>query len=142
MTPIAHRIFFVVLAIAFMARESTLAIGQTYTFPVVYSVEWLVDESNAIVVCQYENESDEVVAKIIRTLKGDAESIRWPLNKLAVHKETLLPSSKGRVRLLFIRGNSELLQMVELGRGYTQEPSIRKAFLGISQYGQLYLTAL
>ncbi len=109
---------------------SSVACGQTYTFSVLYSVEWLVDESNVILIAEYADEVTDVKPKILRTLKGQQEVVQWPLTKAILRAGALQPDSAGRIRLLFIRGTAELLQSVKLNRDYTREPSIREAFLG------------
>ncbi len=60
---------------------SSVACGQTYTFSVLYSVEWLVDESNVILIAEYADEVTDVKPKILRTLKGQQEVVQWPLTK-------------------------------------------------------------
>lgn len=119
---------------------SSVVYGQTYTFSVLYSVEWLVDESNVIIIAEYADEETDAKPKILRTLKGQPEVVQWPLTKTLLRADALRPGSAGRIRLLFIRGNAELLQSVQLNRGYTREPSIREAFLGVSQFGTLFLS--
>ncbi len=119
---------------------SSVACGQTYTFSVLYSVEWLVDESNVILIAEYADEVTDVKPKILRTLKGQQEVVQWPLTKAILRAGALQPDSAGRIRLLFIRGTAELLQSVKLNRDYTREPSIREAFLGVSQFESLLLS--
>lgn len=119
---------------------SSVVCGQTYTFSVLYSVEWLADESNVIVIAEYADDVTDTKPKILRTLKGQPEVVQWPLTRAVLRADTLRPDPSGRVRLLFIRGTAELLQSVQLRRGYTQEPSIREAFLGVSQFETLFLS--
>ncbi len=119
---------------------SSVACGQTYTFSVLYSVEWLVDESNVILIAEYADEVTDVKPKILRTLKGQQEVVQWPLTKAILRAGAMQPDSAGRIRLLFIRGTAELLQSVKLNRDYTREPSIREAFLGVSQFESLLLS--
>lgn len=119
---------------------SSVACGQTYMFSVLYSVEWLVDESNVIVIVEYADDVTDTKPKILRTLKGQHDLIQWPLTKVIRRTDVVQPDSAGRIRLLFIRGSDELLQSVQLSRGYTREPSIREAFLGVSQFGTLFLS--
>ncbi len=135
-----HYVLAFLKAISALMLLSSVACGQTYTFSVLYSVEWLVDESNVILVAEYADEETDTNPKVLRTLKGQQEAVQWPLTKAIRRADALLPDSAGRFRLLFIRGNAELLQSVKLNRGYTQEPSIREAFLGISQFGTLFLS--
>ncbi len=125
------------------------------------SIEWLVDESDVIaIVKSTENPSAHRVAKII---KGNAASIDW--SKLQTQKrehffeppgQNLRPSVNTPVaRVLFIRGQRELLQAVRLERdGYIgaidkaahpdYKPYPRRGvesnLYGVTQFGELLLT--
>lgn len=115
------------------------------------SIDWLVDESSVIVVARFpdaENKNEfagrriEAKPELIRTIKGSFEDLQWPLEmpfeiQLGQHAG---PPVGGRVRLLFIRGTSELLQSVKLGRDYNFPPTLWDKWHGITQFGEMLLT--
>lgn len=116
----------------------------------LFSVEWLVDESSVIVVARFPNEQNEFYKtdgtvpskpEYIRALKGNISDLTWPLalakdsNPHSNSYRYLSPDNTGHIRLLFIRGRSELLEMVRLGRPRTSELSLN--YYGVTQYGEL-----
>ncbi len=122
------------------------------------SIEWLVDESDTIAIVREPEKAQDGNPKILRCLKGKAESIVWPLIPRKTRWEdykNCVPPSAGPVRILFIRGSSQLLQAVSLGRkrsfqkidwtkfsSYEPIPihGIGPTLYGVTQFGDLLLT--
>ncbi len=96
-----HYVLAFLKAISALMLLSSVSCGQTYTFSVLYSVEWLVDESNVILIAEYADEETDMKPKILRTLKGQQEAVQWPLTKAIRRADALQPDSAGRFRLLF-----------------------------------------
>lgn len=143
-----------------------VAIGITFFFPLstsraqysidldratLFSIEWLVDESSVIAVAKFPVEQAESgraessaasKPELLRTIKGNFGDLKWPL---VMPQEIVLgqhagPPVGGRIRLLFVRGTSELLQSVKLGRGYDDPPKLWDKWYGITQFGEMLLT--
>lgn len=125
----------------------------------MYSVEWLVDESDTIVIVRDAQNPEQDHPKVIKCLKGKVDSIVWPLSPLLTRwpdYKNCVPPAAGPVRLLFIRKSSLLLQSVSLGRKKTvpaigwnefftqHDPipiaGIHSTLYGVTQYGELLLT--
>lgn len=125
----------------------------------MYSVEWLVDESDTIVIVRDAQNPEQDHPTVIKCLKGKVDSIVWPLAPLVTRwpdYKNCVPPAAGPVRLLFIRKSSLLLQSVSLGRKKTvpaigwnefftqHDPipiaGIHSTLYGVTQYGDLLLT--
>lgn len=126
---------------------------------IMYSIEWLVDESDTIVIVRDPQNPGEGNPKVIKCIKGNEASIVWPLTLIKTRwpdYKNCVPPSDGPVRLLFIRGSSLLLQEVSLGRKRAI-PAIRwseffskhdpipiagisQTLYGVTQFGDLLLT--
>lgn len=105
------------------------------------TTEWLVDHSQVICVVEFEGEDSDSVARVLRTIKGNAEAVQWPLKRMDHDGYPYFgPPPHGLVRLLFIGENNELWQSVQLGRSPLESPTLSEAFYGVGQYGQVYLT--
>lgn len=105
------------------------------------STEWLVDNSDIIAVVREPGKGKGDQHTVLRTLKGDADRIVWPLKGSRFDGyEYYEPPSNGVVRIVFVRGSSELLQAVSLGRYHMNAPAIREVLYGVTEYGQLLLT--
>lgn len=126
---------------------------------IMYSIEWLVDESDTIVIVRDSRDFASGNPEVIKCLKGDAASIQWPLTAMTTRwpdYKNCIPPSTGPVRLLFIRESSLLLQSVSLGRqraipaiGWTEFfthheavplAGIHSTLYGVTQFGDLLLT--
>lgn len=126
---------------------------------IMYSIEWLVDESDTIVVVRDAPNQADALPEVIKCIKGNAASIKWPLTPMTTRwpdYKNCVPPSTGSVRLLFIRESSLLLQAVSLGRpgdipaiGWTEFfthhegvplAGIHSTLYGVSQFGDLLLT--
>jgi hypothetical protein len=126
---------------------------------IMYSVEWLVDESDTIVIVRDSQNPEQNNPNVIKCIKGKVDSIVWPLTPLLTRwpdYKNCVPPSAGPVRLLFIRKSSLLLQSVSLGRNKTipaigwnefftqHDPipiaGIHSTLYGVTQYGDLLLT--
>lgn len=126
---------------------------------IMYSVEWLVDESDSIVIVRDSQNPGQDHPTVIKCIKGKEDSIVWPLTPLLTRwpdYKNCIPPSTGPVRLLYIRKSSLLLQSVSLGRKKTIPPigwnefltqhdpipiaGIHSTLYGVTQYGELLLT--
>ena len=106
----------------------------------IRTVEWLVDNSDIIVVVRDTPDAAGKNPTVIRTLKGDASKLKWPLKKAPVGGYTYYgPPSGGTVRLIYVRGTSELLQSVKLGRKRPSAAKVHDLLYGVTQYGKLLL---
>jgi hypothetical protein len=107
----------------------------------IRTTEWLVDNSTVIAVVREPHHGAGGKSTVLRTLKGDATQIVWPLKESPFDGYDYYgPPSHGPVRLVFVRETSELLAGVKLGRGQVHEPRIHDVLYGVTQYGQLLLT--
>lgn len=105
----------------------------------LFTVEWLVDNSDVIAVLW---DKDEGGTAEIRNIKGDAKRLS-PLQKVSRDGYDIWdPPSGGPVRLVFVRGKSELLQEVMLSRIVTNngDPTVREIIYGVDEYGNLLLS--
>jgi hypothetical protein len=109
----------------------------------IRSIEWLVDNSEVIAVVRESEDDERDEPTVLRTLKGDVSRIKWPLKKSPHDGLSYYgPPSDGPVRLVFVRGTSELLGGVKLGRWrYSRDAGkIYDVWYGVTQYGDLLLT--
>ena len=129
------------VSLMMLTSFSSLANADLHQY-YIRSVEWLTANSDIIVVV-HEGASDNKDQRAIRlTLKGDRTRIKWPLKPVKLKGFNLYaPPDAGAVRVLFIRGRSELLQAVQLDRDQVvQTPTIHDVFYGVTQYGELILS--
>jgi hypothetical protein len=116
--------------------------GKDLEYRHLRSVEWLVDNSDTIVIAKYKDDGDES-AEIIHVFKGESATIAFPLS---LHQsgstKVLSPSSNGLNRVLFIRGRSQLLGQVDILRVSTNQPVgwAYKMVYGVTQFGDAILT--
>jgi len=107
----------------------------------IRTTEWLVDHSSVICLVEYSNDPSVASPKLLRTLKGTPEEIEWPLKKADFDGYFYYgPPARGAVRLLFVGGENELLQAVDLGRSQIESPRLHDVFYGVDRYGNLHLT--
>jgi len=137
------------LAITFATSFLSSKLYADYNVSKIRTVEWLVDNSDVIVVVLGGNEECKgEPATIVQTLKGDASNIVYPLQKSSGGQgfSRWEPNSRGPARLVFIRGKFELLQAIKLARPIPNLNVERNAInvgrrtFGVSQYGDLLLT--
>lgn len=107
----------------------------------IKTVEWLVDNSDVIAVVRDSGDVAGTRPVILSAMKGNSDSIKWPLQNDKSGSEVYGPKSDGPVRLIFVQGNSTLLAAVALGRELPiLKPTIHDIFYGVTQYGDLILT--
>jgi hypothetical protein len=107
----------------------------------VRTTEWLVDHSSVICVATFDEKEQESNGKVLATIKGDANTVKWPLKQPPFDGYHYYgPPMRGTVRLLFIGDNQELWQSVELGRHPIDSPTLHDVFYGVDQYGSVHLT--
>lgn len=109
----------------------------------IYSIEWLVDNSDVVAVVQYSEEGNLDQPTIIRALKGKDKTLGLPLKYPNFDGNDFRSSSRnGLASLIFVRGSSEVLQEIGLARpipeGYT--PELKDIYYGVTQYGELLVT--
>jgi len=121
------------------------AYGDCHQYTIL-TTEWLVDHSSVICNAEFDDAKSEKIdsfRRVVRTFKGDAKTLPWPL-KDAEDLENYSyygPSPRGKMRLLFIGGNGVLWQAVELGREQSGfDLLLADVFYGTDQYGQIHLT--
>ena len=112
----------------------------------ILTTEWLVDHSSVICIAEFDDaksrETDSF-RHVVRTFKGNAKTLKWPLKREEdfVKYNYFGPSDRGKLRLLFVGENSQILQAVELGREQSRyDLYLSDVFYGTDQYGQLHLT--
>jgi len=135
------------LAVACVSLSLCFFLGTPTSIPdvdyrCIRCVEWLVDNSDTIVVARYKNREDDS-PQVVHTFKGEGAHLQFPL---AFHKtgsiEVMNPSSNGLRRILFIRGKSKLLAEVDIARVSTNQPVgwAYKMVYGVTQFGAAILT--
>src|SRR5690606_30116886 len=79
---------------------------------------------------------------VVRTFKGDPETLSWPIaNRQRNPSDGYGQDGQGCLRLLFVRGNAELLQDVTLARRPADARSdLEQYFYGVNQYGEVMMT--
>lgn len=105
----------------------------------VQTIEWLTDNSDVIAVVSSENGHREVQ----HVFKGDPATFSKKLIPSNRHGYTYFaPQKEGKSRLLFVRGQSELLEEIGLGRNeiYEDVPPLLRVLYGVTQYGQLIMS--
>jgi len=121
--------------------ECTCTARADYNGYKLCSVEWLVDTSDAIAVVSFDHEKNFTNPKIVRVFKGGADQIQFPMTRTTSEYDYLHSDGGGKLRLLFIRGKSELLQTIRLARyRESNAHTIIASFYGVTQYGELLLT--
>jgi hypothetical protein len=145
--PFTKYVFRGLAIIAWLTATSEL--HADYNAHHIRTVEWLVDNSDIIVVVVGgDEEKKQKPTKIIRTLKGDANEIVYPLqNSWGSPNWTSWPFvCQGPARVLFIRGKYEILQSIKFVRPIPN-PLAERTILhvdrrtyGVTQYGDLLLT--
>lgn len=122
----------VMLAIASADSQSANAdLYQIY----IHTTEWLIDNSDVIVVVSGENDKREVQ----HVFKGDPATLSKNLVPYRDSNTYLKLQTAGESRLLFVRGKSELLEEIGLGRKEIEEdvPPLLRVLYGVTRYGQL-----
>lgn len=135
---------------AFLAGTLAILVSTTasslladYNSSRIRSVEWLVDNSSVIaVVLSEKGVTESPSPRIIRVMKGDTDKIRFPLRRPAWDGSTYWhPQWDGPAQLIFVRGESELLEVVKLARPVPNEDlTLHELTYGVSQFGDLHLT--
>lgn len=125
-----------VVSLAFFGAAASADLYQVR----IQTVEWLVDNSDVIAV--FHVAEDGRFAKTFKVLKGDAQTVSFPLKPTDQGGYQYLKQPvSGEIRLCFIRGRKELLQEVDLAReALTNGPSLSRVTYGVSQYGEILLT--
>lgn len=107
----------------------------------MYSVEWLVDTSDAIAIVRFDSDEGFVNPQVVKTLKGDSKALRWPMSPVEDKATYLKSQAGGKLRLLFVRGQSALVQSIQLARHRDDSsPSVFGTIYGVTQYGELLLS--
>lgn len=118
----------------------------------IYTVEWLVDNSDAIVIIRAPHpmpDNGGVLADslVVKQLKGGAYTQNQRIGRLGSYHHRpgyswFHPKSEGVTRLLFIK-DDKLLQAVSLDRHNKlgAYPSWQEAIFGVSQFGELLLNS-
>ena len=116
----------------------------------LYSIEWLVDTSDVIAIVRFDHEQGFANPKIVRVFKGDVDRIQFPV--AIESNDHLHLHGAGKLRMLFVRGKSELLESISLGRprdsnhlglirpGCDDLNAISASLYGVTQYGGLLLS--
>lgn len=132
------------LLLAIAAWTSTAATAATadadlYQYYIL-TAEWLVDNSDLIVVVRGGEEAT-TRGEVVRTIKGNPQDLHWPLKPLdwGGYSE-YAPPADGPLRLLFVRGSSELLGAVQLHRQTIGTPTIHETLYGVTHHGKLLLS--
>lgn len=108
----------------------------------IRSIEWLIDNSDVIVIARYKSADDDS-PEIVHSFKGKEADVLFPLARFETWEiKTLDPSSNGLNRVLFIRGNSQLLSQIDIVRSSKNQPIgwAYKMVYGITQYGNAIMT--
>ncbi|MCA9177168.1 MAG: hypothetical protein KDB14_21915 [Planctomycetales bacterium] len=106
----------------------------------IRTTEWLVEHSRVICVAEFADAKPDAVPKILSTMKGDAKTVNWPLKAPRFDGYYYYgPPASGMVRLLFIGGQQELWQAVDLVRQPIGAPTLHEAFYGVDQFGRVHL---
>jgi hypothetical protein len=126
------------LAVCCNGKACFADLNQRY----IYTTEWLVYNSDHIVVAEFEGDSVVENGRIKQVLKGDGKTIRWPLIQPEFHGYgTLAPPAGGRFRLLFVKDESTLLQSVQLDRQQQVDtPTFWDVLYGVDGDGRLILS--
>ncbi|WP_166826752.1 hypothetical protein [Thalassoroseus pseudoceratinae] len=103
------------------------------------TIEWLVDNSDTIGVFQVDETKPPAV---LHTFKGDAANIEYPLAPPKFDGYLYFSRMvEGPIRLRFIRGTSELLEEIEIGRRSPIDfPTLLDVYYGVTQYGNVVLS--
>ena len=107
----------------------------------IRTVEWLVDNSQIIAVLDVPAKGEK--PKVLYTLKGDAERLVFPLKHAKDSINFVEPPARSKVRLVFVRFKSQLLQDVGLARQQDSTsvyPSLYDVFYGVTQFGEVLTT--
>lgn len=134
------------LLAALLCLTSMRAAYGDYHQYTILTTEWLVDHSSVICIAEFDDDKSEKTdsfRRVVRTFKGDAKTLKWPLKDAEdlVNYCYYGPSPRGKMRLLFIGENGVLWQAVELGREQSRfDLFLADVFYGTNQYGQIHLT--
>ena len=104
------------------------------------SVEWLVDESRFIVIAEFESENNFDNPEIVRTIKGDADQLRLPIKSDETTNKSCGAYGCGKVRLLYMKDDSTVLDCVRLARPKSVDPNLNLSVYGVTQFGELLLS--
>lgn len=132
-----YRFCLVFLILAFTASRSNADLNMYK----IYSVEYLVDISDAILIARFDNEDGYVNPKIVKIIKGNSKDLAWPLFPEEGDATFMSWIGKGKERLLFVRGHSQLVQAIGLARQKSiNQTDLYRTVFGVTQYGELLLT--
>lgn len=107
----------------------------------MYSIEWLVDTCDHIAIVRFESDQGFTGPQIVKTFKGDPQTFRWPMAPVEDETTYIMSQATGKLRLLFVRGQSALVQSIKLARYRDiKSPSVPGAMYGVDQYGELLLS--
>lgn len=128
------------LILALPCSSIALSARADYHLSYINSVEWLVDNSDTILVIESQEETVKATApEIVQVLKGSTEGVKWPLRRTPWGSHVYFgPRYDDSVRLLFIRGTSELLGEVSLVREWNS--AVQHRFYGVTQTGELLMS--
>jgi hypothetical protein len=137
-----------VALIAFLAMSlQTDVVRADVSSAFLLTVEWLVDNSEQIVILDYKNlRGEEKKPTVVRVLKGDEDLTVWPLKGDGDNDG---PPSDGDRRLAFIGPDGKLLQEVRLDRRYgdgysagavAMDLRLYDVWYGTTQFGELLLS--
>ncbi len=103
------------------------------------TVEWLVDNADVIAAFRV---SPSDPPKLLHTYKGDPARIEYPLKPSEFDGYYYFKRpAEGPIRLYFIRGTSELLEEIEIGRQVpTDPPKLMDVYYGATQFGKVLLS--
>lgn len=108
--------------------------------PYVRTVEWLVDNSDTILV--YQRSVDGQTQTPVRSFKGDASAVSFPLKSMKRDgRDYLQKRAKSSIRLAFIKAPNQLIFETDLAReSVMSHPGLFRVLYGVSQYGELIVT--
>ncbi len=142
-TPATLRALLTLTAGALLAYFSATPLLADYNSSNIRTVEWLVDRSDVIAVLAADEKGGDKAERVVHAFKGDAGRMVMPL--IEVREDNAVyygPNGSGAARLVFVRGESGLLQAVELARRVPGDfvPDLRDVWFGVDQYGELLLS--
>lgn len=122
----------------FLAPLGSLRADHTTT--IIRSVEWLVDNSEQIVIVKHD-ESSLGKFEVLHRVKGTANSLTGPIKKDERIGYPYLDAYSGELfSLLFLNKKQQLLAQIGLARKWNGDMGWKKSFYGVDQFGNLLLS--
>lgn len=110
---------------------------------ILYSVEWLVDNSDVIAIVRHGEDAMPTDPIVLRTLKGTNK----PLGKQLRYRkfdgnDFRSEPVNGHAAIIFVRGSSEVLSETVIARqvpeGYA--PNLKDIYYGVTQFGKVLVS--